>query len=69
MALVGEASLLRDPGKRLIGPADQSLGALEPTLGDITPRAHSNRLLERAAEVIRAEACYGGEIGQSQAII
>jgi hypothetical protein len=35
MALVGETSLPRDPGKRLIGPAHQCLGALEPTLRDV----------------------------------
>ena len=35
MALVGETSLLRNPGKGLIGPADQSLGTLKPTVDDV----------------------------------
>ena len=68
MALVGETSLLRDPGKRLIGPAHQRLGALNPTLHDIALGTDPERLLERAAEVIGAKTGDPGEIGQSQAI-
>ena len=47
MALVGETSLLRDPGKRLIGPAHQRLGALKPTSHDIALGTNPERLSEK----------------------
>ena len=67
MALVGEASLLRNPGKGLIGP-HQRLGALKPTLHDVALWTDPKRQLERAAEVIRTKTGDPSEIGQSQGI-
>jgi hypothetical protein len=43
MALVGETTLLRDPGKGLIGPAHQRFGALKPTLDDVALGANPER--------------------------
>jgi hypothetical protein len=64
MALVAKPDLLGDPSEGLIGPADQGLRPLEPTL-----RTNADRLLEGAAEVIGAETGHPGEIGQRQSII
>ena len=47
MALVGEAGLLCNQGERLVGPAQQGLCTLEPTLDDIALRPNPGRLLER----------------------
>ena len=69
MALVAKPDLLCDLGKGLIGPTDQSFRPLEPTLHDIALRTNADRLLEGAAEVIRAETRHPGEIGQRQSII
>jgi hypothetical protein len=46
MALVGEASLLRNPGEGLMGVAQQAFGALYPALDDIAlrPNPGSERL-------------------------
>ena len=52
MALVAKPDLVSDLGEGLIGPADQSLRPLEPTLHDIALRTSADRLLEGAAEVI-----------------
>src|SRR6516225_397123 len=69
MALVAQPDLLRDLGKGLIGPTDQSLRPVEPTLHDIALRTNADRLFEGATEMIGAETGYSGEIGQRQPII
>ena len=63
MALVGETRLLRDPRQGLVTVPQQSLGTLKPTSHDVASRTDAKRQLERSAEVVRAEACHGGEIG------
>ena len=62
MALVGEAGFLCDQSKGLIGPAHQRLCTLKPALDDVALRSSADRLLERAAEVIGAQA---GDIGEN----
>ena len=60
MALVGKPCLLRNPGKRLIGPAHQRLGALETALHDVALWTDPKRQLEGAAEVIGAKTGHLG---------
>jgi len=62
MALVGKPGLLRDPGEGLLGLTKQTLCALETALNDIALRPNPGGLLERAAEVIRAQT---GDVGQN----
>ena len=64
MALVGEAGLLCNQGEGLVGSPHQGFCALEPALDDIALGTYTDRLLERAAEVIGAETCHPGKIAQ-----
>ena len=63
MALVGEPGLLCNQGEGLIGPPHQGLHALEPALDNIALRPDPGRLLERAAELIRAQTRDVGQYG------
>jgi hypothetical protein len=69
MALVGEAGLLCDQSKGLVGLAQQGFCAREPALDDIALRPDARRLLEGAAEVIGAQTGHSCEFGQGQPII
>ena len=69
VALVGEAGLLRNPDERLAGSAQQTLCAFEPLFHDIALRPNPNRLLERAAEVIRAQTGNVGEHREREIVI
>ena len=69
MALVGEPSLLRHPGEGLVGTAQKGFRSRYPALHDVAPRPDPDRLLERTAEVIGAEAGDPGDLGQGQATI
>ena len=64
MTLVSEADLLSDLGERLIGSSHQGLRPLQSPLDDVSLGTDTNCLLKRAAEVIGAETCHAGQIGQ-----
>ena len=69
MALIGEPSLLRNPGEGLMGLAQQAFGALYPVLDDVALRPHPGGLLEGAAEVIGAQTGDVGEHREREIII
>jgi len=54
MALVDEASLLRNPGDGLMGLAKQAFGALYPALDDIAVRPNPGSLFKGPTEMIGA---------------
>ena len=64
MALIGEAGFLRDQGEWLIGLPHQGFRPLDPALHDVALGPDADRLLEGAAEVIRAETSHPGEIAK-----
>ena len=69
MALVAEPGFERYRGQRLAGAPHQGLGPFDPPLHGVTLRADTDRLLERPAEMVRAEASDVREHGERKIII
>jgi len=69
MALVGEPDFPCNHRERLIGAAHQCLCPFDAPMHHITLRPDTDRLFEAAAEVVGAEACHPGEIGQGQPVV
>jgi len=69
VTLISKADPLSDLGKRLIGSTHQDLCPFQSPSHDVALGSNSDRLLEGAAEMIRAETGNSGEISQSQSVI
>jgi hypothetical protein len=69
MALVGEANFQGNRGERLAGPPHQNFCPRDPAFHDVALGTDTDRLFERAAEVVRAQTGHSGEIRQGQPII
>jgi hypothetical protein len=69
MALVGEAGLLCNLGEGLVCLLQQGFCTLEPTMDDTALRPNPGRLLERAAEVIRAQTDNVGKDSEPEVIV
>ena len=69
MALVAEPGFERYRGQRLAGAPHQGLGPFDPPLHHVALRADTDRLLERPAEMVRAEASDVREHGERKIVI
>ena len=69
MALVVEADFQGDQGQRLAAPPHQGFCPLDSPLHDKALRAETDRLFERAAEMVEAQTRDPGEIRQAQPIL
>ena len=61
VALVGEADGQGDVGERELGVAEHLLDVLEAAAQQVPVRGHADRVLEGAGEMVRREACHGGQ--------
>src|ERR1700688_3026418 len=61
MALSGEADREGDVRERELGGAEHLLNVLEAAAEEIPVRGYAERLLEGAREMVRGEACHGGQ--------
>jgi hypothetical protein len=69
MALVGEPGFEGDQGQRPAGAPHQGFCPLDPPLHNIALGADTDSMLERPAEMVRAEADDPGKVRRGQAIV